>query len=405
MGRLLLLVAATVMVSCAGSTPTTPRLLSTSAAPPLTQTMTLAAGQPLRATVQDAHPLSDAPPSDSALAATISPLTPTPTRLSAGIRADQAQLRWPPDTGPAPPSDWRPPPYEVPLSLHPDDHYWLIRPLPSGTRNYDLEYYPYGSDVLLAQYAPYRIHHGLDFPNPSGTPILAAASGEVIWAGSLPNPRSGINYYGNTVIIRHDWQWRGQDVFTLYAHTLELFVEVGEHVAQGELIAGVGASGEVSGPHLHLEVRIGNNNYYDTRNPLLWLAPYEGWGTLAGRFVDNRGVMIPGADITLYPVDADTTTRRTRTYQEGVDPDEVWRENFVVGDLPAGRYTLTLSFEGTAYRRTLDVLPGRTNFVVVAANFTFVPTPTPTPTYTPTPTVPLTVTLPITSTPTLTLQP
>ncbi len=399
-------VVGALLAGCApGAEPATPRLLATAAVLQPTQTLTLAPQQAagnLPTTIRAANPATAVM---SAVETGIVPQTPTPTyvnngTLPAGIRPDQAELRWPPDTGPAPPLDWRPPPYEVPLSLHPDDHYWLIRPLPSGTRNYDLEYYPYGSDVLLPQYAPYRIHHGLDFPNPSGTPILAASSGMVVWAGPLLNP-SGVNYYGNTVIVKHDWQWQGQDVYTLYAHTLELFVEVGDDVEQGQLLAGVGASGEVSGPHLHLEVRVGNNNYFDTRNPLLWIAPYEGWGTLAGRFVDNQGTMIPGAEVQLYPLDAGATLRRTRTYQEGVDPDDVWQENFVAADLPAGRYTLFLSFEETSYRRTLDVLPGRTNFVVVSANFTFVPTPTPTPTLTPTPTIPLTVTVPITSTPTL----
>lgn len=406
------ILAGALLAGCAvGVEPPPPRALVTAAVVPTaavmqpTQTETLAPRQA-------AGSLPDNAAAEAVIAAatdsiTVAAALQTPTSTyapdssrPAGIRADQAEVLWPPDTGPAPPPDWRPPPYEVPLSLHPDDHYWLIRPLPSGTRNYDLEYYPYGSDVLLPQYAPYRIHHGLDFPNPSGTPILAAGSGTVVWAGPLPNP-SGVNYYGNTVIVQHDWQWQGQDVYTLYAHTLELFVEVGDEVEQGQLLAGVGASGEVSGPHLHLEVRVGNNNYFDTRNPLLWLAPYEGWGTLAGRFVDNQGTMIPGAEVQLYPLDVDTAPRRTRTYQEGVDPDDVWQENFVAADLPAGRYTLFLSFENTSYRRTLEVLPGRTNFVVVSANFTFVPTPTPTPTYTPTPTVPITVTLPITSTPTL----
>ncbi|MCA9982048.1 MAG: peptidoglycan DD-metalloendopeptidase family protein, partial [Anaerolineales bacterium] len=285
--------------------------------------------------------------------------------------------------------EWRPPPLPVPLSIHPDDHYWLTRPLPSGSRNYDLEWYPYGNDVLVPQYAPYRIHHGLDFPNPPGTQVLAASSGVVIWAGPRPSPRDGLDYYGNTIIIKHDWQWQGQDVYTLYAHTLEMFVNVGDYVEQGQLLAGVGASGLVSGPHLHFEVRVGENNYWDTRNPSLWIAPYEGWGTLAGRFIDEVGNPVLGADITVVPRDVNTPIRRQRTYEDGrLKPDEVWRENFVVGDLPAGVYDVFLEArlgEGvqTDYRRTIEVLPGRTNFMVVQGEFVFVPTPTPLPTVEP----------------------
>ncbi len=313
-------------------------------------------------------------------------LPPTPTPIPQGklYSPDEIQSRWVKNAGPATPVGFRPPPMPVPLSLHPDDHYWLARPLPSGSRNYYLEWYPFGTDVLMPELAPYRIHHGLDFPNEPGTPVLAASSGTVIHAGPLPSPRNGVNYYGNTVIIKHDWQWLGQDVYTLYAHTLELFVDVGDYVVQGQLLAGVGSSGEVSGPHLHLEVRVGNNTYGDTRNPALWLAPFEGHGTLAGRFVDRRGRMIPGASVEVRPVDVETAVRLQRTYDLSVRSDDVWRENFVVPDLPAGKYILLVGIGEAMYRRDIEILPGRTNFVVISTEFEFEPTPTPEPTMTPT---------------------
>ena len=312
-----------------------------------------------------------------------------PTPANAGIRPGQAEQQFVPNVGldVSVSNEWRPPPYEVPLSLHPDDHYWFIRPIPSGRRNYDLDWYPYGNDVLLPQLPPYRVHHGLDFPNEPGTPILAASSGTVVHAGPLPSPRDGLNYYGNTVIIHHDWQWQGQDVYTLYAHTLELFVRVGGTVEQGQLIAGVGSSGEVSGPHLHFEVRVGSNNYNSTRNPALWMAPFEGWGTLAGRVVDRRGRYIPGAIIRVEPVRVDVPSgitipvRRQMTYVSlDVQPDEVWQENFVVGDLPAGRYTLLIEVSGITYRRNVTIYPGQTTFEIVSTTFDFVPTATPLPT-------------------------
>ena len=315
-----------------------------------------------------------------------------------GIRPAEAQLLRPAELPPefghlAEPDtekvEWRPPPVAVPHALHPDDHYWLIRPLPSGARNYDLEWYPYGN--WPQNQADYRIHHGMDFPNSTGTPIFAASSGEVVWAGPLRSNRDGVNYYGNTVIIKHDWQWLGQDVYTLYAHTLELFVEVGDVVQQGQLVAGVGASGEVSGPHLHLEVRVGQNNYSNTRNPALWLAPYEGWGNLTGRFMDSRGRLIHGASITVTPLEIDggfeAPVRRQTTYSPGgVQSDDLWQENFVVADLPAGEYRVVLSTAGQTFQRTVRVLPGQTNFVIFQADFRWSPTATPLPTPTPTPT-------------------
>jgi len=319
-------------------------------------------------------------------------ITQTPLAQGGGIRPGEAQLIREPEMGLESPVDWRPPPVPVPHSLHPDDHYWLARPIASDSRNYDLTWYHYANRPMRAEALPYRVHHGLDFPNETGTPIFAADSGTVVWAGNFPSNRDGVNYYGNTVIIKHDWLWLGQNVYTLYAHTLELFVEVDDFVEKGQLIAGVGASGEVSGPHLHLEVRVGENNYQSTRNPALWLAPYEGWGTMAGRFMDRRGRLIHGAQITVFPVDIDNdievSINRLRTYEpSSINSDDVWLENFVVGDLPAGEYRVVISTAGETFRRTVFVRPGQTNYFIMQADFVWGPTDTPIPTITPIPLV------------------
>lgn len=290
--------------------------------------------------------------------------------------------------------EWRPPPMSAPLSYNPDDHYWLIRPIPSGSRNYDLEWYPFGNDVQAADIPPYRIHHGIDFPNETGTPVMAAGSGTVIHAGPFPSPNNGVNYYGNTVVIQHDWQWQGKDVFTLYAHTLELFVEVGDYVDQGQVIAGVGSSGEVTGPHLHLEVRVGENVYADARNPALWLVPYEGWGTLAGQLVDRRGRPIPGAKLELRPPGSTEILRQQSTYATTVRSDAIWQENFVLGDVPAGEYELHITLADVAYQRDVEILPGQTSFEIIATEFSYNPTSTPIPLPTPFPTIVLSGTIP-----------
>ena len=344
-----------------------------------------------------------APPVEAAVPTSAFP-TPTAIVVGGGKRPLTIQPQFVPDAGPEGQEGYRPPPIAVPLSRHPDDHYWLMRPIPSGSRNYELEWYPFGNDVMVSEFYPYRIHHGVDFPNPPGTPVLAAGSGTVIHAGARPSPRSGVNYYGNTIIIKHDWQWQGQDVYTLYAHTLELFVQVGEHVEAGELIAGVGSTGGTTGPHLHLEVRIGENHYANTQNPMLWLAPYEGWGTLAGRFEDKEGRLISDALLTLEAITVNAPKRQQRTYHPGILSDDVWQENFVIGDLPAGRYRLTINHGETEYKQDVTIRSGQTTFSIVAADFVFEPTPTPRPTPTAViPTTPaITATTPITNTPIIT---
>ena len=88
-----------------------------------------------------------------------------------------------------------------------------------------------------------RFHSGLDIGGDYGMPIYAAASGTVIYAG-------WISGYGNAVIIDH-----GVCVTTFYGHNDSLNVSEGENVAQGQVIAMCGSTGNSTGPHCHFEVR------------------------------------------------------------------------------------------------------------------------------------------------------
>jgi murein DD-endopeptidase MepM/ murein hydrolase activator NlpD len=91
-----------------------------------------------------------------------------------------------------------------------------------------------------------RAHEGIDLPAPTGTPVVAAADGEVVYAGG------GIRGYGNLVVLQHPG-----DLLTVYAHNSELFVAAGQAVRTGDRIAAVGQTGHATGPHLHFEVRQG----------------------------------------------------------------------------------------------------------------------------------------------------
>jgi len=82
-------------------------------------------------------------------------------------------------------------------------------------------------------------HAGVDFPAPSGTAVLASQCGKVVIAEEL-------FYSGNTVVIDH-----GYGIYTMYAHLSEMGVKPGEMAEAGEEIGKVGATGRVTGPHLH----------------------------------------------------------------------------------------------------------------------------------------------------------
>ncbi len=103
-----------------------------------------------------------------------------------------------------------------------------------------------------------RMHNGVDYAAPTGTPIFAAGDARVKFAGWQ-------NGYGRTVVLDH-----GNGITTLYAHMSRLGgYRVGQRVRQGTTIGFVGASGLATGPHLHYEFRVNNVH----RNPLTVTMP------------------------------------------------------------------------------------------------------------------------------------
>jgi murein DD-endopeptidase MepM/ murein hydrolase activator NlpD len=98
---------------------------------------------------------------------------------------------------------------------------------------------------------PRQPHYGLDVAGPVGTPIMAAASGRVSLSGDF-------HFFGQLLVVDH-----GHGVNTLYAHLSERLVAEGQEVTRGQHIAAMGATGRVTGPHLHFSL-----SWYRT-----WLDP------------------------------------------------------------------------------------------------------------------------------------
>ena len=89
-----------------------------------------------------------------------------------------------------------------------------------------------------------RMHEGIDIAVPTGTPVAAAASGRVIYAGWMGG-------YGNLVVIDH-----GGGIATAYGHNSSIAVGNGSSVSQGQTISYAGSTGHSTGPHVHFEVRV-----------------------------------------------------------------------------------------------------------------------------------------------------
>ena len=141
--------------------------------------------------------------------------------------------------------------------------------------NKDLKYVASGYGWRIHPiYKTEKMHTGMDFTAPIGTPIHATGNGSV----------SKVEYdgrgYGNNVMINHGWGFE-----SVYGHMSKIVVRPGQKINRGDLLGYVGNSGTSTGPHLHYEVRKGGNPvnpanvYYNDLTP----EEYEKMMELASR--------------------------------------------------------------------------------------------------------------------------
>jgi murein DD-endopeptidase MepM/ murein hydrolase activator NlpD len=250
-----------------------------------------------------------------------------------------------------------PPPNDGP------DHLWFRRPVNEGVTWTD-KHYPYGS----TRGGTLRPHHGVEFNVGYNTPIVAVAAGTVRVAGDDSTVAYGphTNFYGNLVVIEHEYTAGGLPLFSLYAHLNEVLVSEGQQVATGAVIGLSGATGVADGPHVHLEVRVGANSYDNTRNPLLWLFPFPDRGVIAGRVVFASGEPAREAPVSIRRVDGPNPYQGTTTYAgTSVNPDPHWQENFVIDDVTAGFYEVIVNTGDKPVKVETWVYPYKTSFVEI----------------------------------------
>ena len=244
-----------------------------------------------------------------------------------------------------------------------EGHLILQRPIQPPANDLVDETYLYASTADGTR----EPHHGVEFPNPSGTPVYAAADGTVVFAGpdtqAIYSPWP--NFYGNLVVLQHN------DLFTLYAHLSKIDVTTGGVVGAGTKIGEVGRTGVAIGSHLHFEVRRGKvEDYFATQNPELWLTPAKDengdlFGTLAISVVDKDGKLVKYAEYTIRskpgPSKKEVKSYYGITYSADMLEGE---ENVVLGELPAGRYRIAIERNGKVYERWVEVESGELTRVV-----------------------------------------
>jgi len=231
-----------------------------------------------------------------------STLTTTPTATPTQKPSPTTELnRICPETSPMKPEYDRfflsPEQWSTPDTAEAEDHFWLSKPLPGTGRILINQRFPYGWD----ENGRLLLHNGVDIAEKLGTPVLAVADGTVIVAQSDVNAWYGwrCDWYGHLVVIELDETWQDQPIYALYGHVLNLKVEAGQHLTRGQPVAEVGFGGAATNPHLHFELRVGENQFDATRNPMLWLDPGPTRGVIAGRLVAPEGRPWQGVPVVL----------------------------------------------------------------------------------------------------------
>ncbi|PKO17300.1 MAG: hypothetical protein CVU39_05980 [Chloroflexi bacterium HGW-Chloroflexi-10] len=274
-----------------------------------------------------------------------------------------------PTPGVPPVSYWRPPLYEIPWALTPYDHFYFSRPIAADEVNWPLADYRYGyffpnTDI---------VHTGIDIDATRGTPVIASASGTVVWSGfglyyGNNNPDDP---YGMAVTIQHDFGWEGNQLLTVYAHMDRIDVELGQKVEMGEQLGIVGNTGNTTGPHLHFEVRLASNSFFRTRNPELWLSPPQGWGVLVGQFRKPDQTTITFLDVFVRNLETNQNWM-VRTYgPSSVNRDDYYQENLVLSDLPAGKYLIYFTYLDANFQQNIEISPGAVTFLRFQENLGF----------------------------------
>ena len=240
-----------------------------------------------------------------------------------------------------------------------DGHFILQRPIQLPANDLIDPGYGYGSTANGTR----DPHHGVEFSNPSGTPVHAAADGTVVFAG--PDEQAMYapwgNFYGNLVVIDH-----GDSLFTLYAHLSKIDVSVNQTVFARAKIGEVGRTGGAIGSHLHFEVRRGEvEDYFATQNPELWLIPAKDpngtpFGALMISVVDENGKLVKDLNFTIGYYSDPSKSPLSIYYAATYFPDMLnGEENTVLSELAAGQYRIAVEMNGQILERWVEVQSGR----------------------------------------------
>jgi murein DD-endopeptidase MepM/ murein hydrolase activator NlpD len=253
----------------------------------------------------------------------------------------------------------------------PPHHSWFARPIALTDQPFVDQTYRYGSTMG----GFFQQHQGVEFNDPTGTPVHALDGGVVVHAG--PAEQGAL-----VVAIRHDstlqvpGEPRPRRIYSVYFHNSRLLVAVGQRVQRGQPVSLVGSTGRATNDHLHLEVHVaptdsvgaivGDNRYPPyTTNPELWIEPLPGTGIVAGQVWDARGRPVPQRRIygLVKPEPQETPFAYAETYGARTRGTPDYQEHFAVSDVPPGDYVLGTEVDGRKLFRRVRVEAGKLTWV------------------------------------------
>ncbi len=208
------------------------------------------------------------------------------------------------------------------------------------------------------------IKNGVSFIAPAGTPVKAAADGVVMEASA--KPPTAVPEYPNCVILKHVRVIpQISTIYTIYGKLASIKVKKGDKVKRGDVIGTTGApySSENSSrdTELEFEVRCGNINQGCIVNPELFTEhTTQDTGIIIGKLIGRDGKLKPGVRIDGASKPPEILRYSySLTYGAGIPPSDLYKENFVIGDVVPGDCVLTCDF-GV---KTVKVEAGRITLV------------------------------------------
>lgn len=205
---------------------------------------------------------------------------------------------------------------------------------------------------------------GVSFNVQAGAAVYAIASGTVVEA-NYGEEAAEVLPYARSILIEHDNPLDGQKVYSMYGQMADVLVAKGDVVSAGQMVGKTGAPYTVReddrSTAFEFEIRVGGKSGEYARNPELFLQPLsDQTGLIVGQVVNARRQALPGHEIHGVKKESPMYSWSLTYDPEARHTD--WRENFAIGDVPAGEYELDF---GDGQKKTVQVTPGTITYLTV----------------------------------------